>query len=258
MAQTITLKDRMVGERRAITVETKLAVGGTDKNPTSATVLVYDTALSVDGTADSGTTTTLVDAALTQADDWWNGIPLQVTDATDDHVEETEVLDFDAATNKLTFNALTFAVAADDTYTIMGTPVLREIATGTADSGSATTLVDDALTQADDYWNGQYVEITDVTDGHMERAEVTDFDATLDKLTFATLGFTVAAGDTYKLFGPDTTATVSGNEISRVGTPSDVFARPRRLLVAVRATFGADDIQECVGVLDVVPSRTAT
>jgi len=33
-------------------------------------------------------------------------------------------------------------------------------ASGTADSGSTTTLVDDALTQADDYWNYGRIEIT--------------------------------------------------------------------------------------------------
>ena len=178
MAQTIPLKDIVVGDRRALTVESRLLSSGADKNPTSATMLVYDPELKVTGTADAGGTSTLSDSALTQASDYWNGMPIEVTDATDDHMEETEVTDFDATLDMLTFGTLSFAVVADDTYTIKGTPVLTEAA-----------------------------------------------------------------------------ATVSGNEASRIASPSDVTARPRALTVPFEFTFSADDIQGGIGLLQVIPRR---
>lgn len=74
----------------------------------------------------------------------------------------------------------------------------------TADAGgSTTTLVDAALTEADDYWNGALCVFEDDTttaalQGHV--AHVKDFDAATDTLTFwSTLPAAVAAGDTYRL-----------------------------------------------------------
>lgn len=55
---------------------------------------------------------------------------------------------------------------------------------GTADSGTVTTLVDDALTQIDDYWNGGFITITAGTNYGMTR-QVSDFVASSDTLTFA-------------------------------------------------------------------------
>ena len=55
---------------------------------------------------------------------------------------------------------------------------------GTADSGSTTTLVDAALTQADDAWNGGFITITAGTNYGITR-QVTDFVASSDTLTFA-------------------------------------------------------------------------
>ncbi len=53
-------------------------------------------------TADSGSTTTLVDAALTQADDFWNGALLVFTGGANNSYSAI-VTDFDAASNTITF-----------------------------------------------------------------------------------------------------------------------------------------------------------
>lgn len=50
-------------------------------------------------------------------------------------------------------------------------------ATADAD-GTTTTFPDDSLDEADDYWNGQSIVITDAGDGTIHRAYITDFDQT--------------------------------------------------------------------------------
>lgn len=72
-------------------------------------------------------------------------------------------------------------------------------AIGTADSGSATTLVDSALTQADDYWN--YGEIIITIDGNEHRRKVKDFVAASDTITFdVALPVAVSNGDSYTVY----------------------------------------------------------
>jgi hypothetical protein len=56
--------------------------------------------------------------------------------------------------------------------------------TGNADSGTTTTLVDNALTQADDYWNGQFLLFRDGSNVGIARM-ITDFDAATDTITFS-------------------------------------------------------------------------
>jgi hypothetical protein len=73
---------------------------------------------SVDGTADSGTTTTLVDAALTEADDYWRYGTVEFTSGDNDG-EIRSVTDFVASTDTVTLSyTLPHAVVAGDTYTI--------------------------------------------------------------------------------------------------------------------------------------------
>jgi len=80
---------------------------------------VMDTARYATGTADSGTTTTLVDNALTQANDYWNGLPIKITDDTDGTVHYAWVTDFTAADDTVTFSpTCTFNIDASDTYSI--------------------------------------------------------------------------------------------------------------------------------------------
>jgi len=80
---------------------------------------VMDTARTATGTADSGDTTTFVDDALTQANDYWNGLPVKLTDATDGTVHYAYVTDFVAGTDTVTISpTCTFDIDASDTYTI--------------------------------------------------------------------------------------------------------------------------------------------
>jgi hypothetical protein len=55
-------------------------------------------------------------------------------------------------------------------------------ASGTADSGSTSTLVDNALTQADDYWNNGQIIIT--KSSRVYRRRIKDFVASSDTLIF--------------------------------------------------------------------------
>jgi hypothetical protein len=69
-------------------------------------------------------------------------------------------------------------------------------ASGTADSGSTTTLVDNALTQADDYWNYGEIEITKA--GVTYYRKVKDFVAATDTITFdVEMPFTITNACTY-------------------------------------------------------------
>ncbi len=74
----------------------------------------------VTGTATGGTTSTVVDTARTEADDYWNNCWLYVSSTTDGKApqdEESLVADFVAATDTLTLNSpLSVAVGAGDTY----------------------------------------------------------------------------------------------------------------------------------------------
>lgn len=77
--------------------------------------------LKASGTVDSGTITTLVDAAvLVQADDFWNGYVLNIETAAgaDPEEESREITDFVNSTNTLTTDPFSAAVDTGDTYTI--------------------------------------------------------------------------------------------------------------------------------------------
>ena len=80
----------------------------------AAMVLGWWLAEGVAPIADSGTTTTLVDAMLTQADDHWNGAMLIFRSGTNEG-RTAIVIDFDAATD-----TLTFAPAVPDAVTTEG------------------------------------------------------------------------------------------------------------------------------------------
>ena len=72
-------------------------------------------------------------------------------------------------------------------------------ASGTADSGSTTTLVDNALTQVDDYWKHGEIEITKA--GVVYYRRVKDFVAGTDTITFdVELPFAIDNTCTYVLY----------------------------------------------------------
>lgn len=105
----------------------------------------------VDGVADAGSSDVkIIDAALTQANDYWNFARLVITN-TDDHLapegEQEVITDFIAATDELQFDALTANVEAGDTYTVdFGTLVDRagsndgRITWGNNPSGVSVTI----------------------------------------------------------------------------------------------------------------------
>lgn len=71
-------------------------------------------------------------------------------------------------------------------------------ATGTADNGSTSTLIDNALTQIDDYWNDGNIAITH--SGVVYYRKVKNFDAASDEIEFdVELPVTVGNPDTYVL-----------------------------------------------------------
>lgn len=72
-------------------------------------------------------------------------------------------------------------------------------ATGTADSGTTGGFTDNALTQADDYWN--YGKVTVTISGNTYERKVADFDAATDTITFdVPLPVAVSNGDAYTLY----------------------------------------------------------
>jgi len=76
------------------------------------------------GIADAGSSNVkIIDAELTQEDDYWNLASLVITSTTDGLAPEGEIAtitDFIAATDELQFAALSVAVNTGDTYTVAG------------------------------------------------------------------------------------------------------------------------------------------
>ena len=75
------------------------------------------------GTCDSGTTTTCVDAALTEADDdyWQKGVSIRFTSGTIDS-QGGCVHDFSAANNRLTFREAVTQAVSTNTYVLVADP----------------------------------------------------------------------------------------------------------------------------------------
>ncbi len=87
--------------------------------------LLEDGSILASGTCDSGTTTTCVDATLTQANDYWNGAAIVFTSGT--IAGQTScVYDFVAASDTLTFRARTAAVSTN-TYILVESAVCEGV-----------------------------------------------------------------------------------------------------------------------------------
>lgn len=104
----------------------------------------------------------------------------------------------DASVGAMASNTITATALASDAVSEM-----RCYRSGTADSGSETTMVDNALDQADvDYWKGAWIVFTNSTKSGLARL-ITGFDPTTDTITFhpalpGTLAIVV--GDTYEIW----------------------------------------------------------
>lgn len=77
------------------------------------------------GTCDSGTTTTCVDATLTQVDDYWRGVGIVFTSGTIDN-QTSCVFDFVASSDTLNFRARTSAVSTN-TYVLFASPLCEGV-----------------------------------------------------------------------------------------------------------------------------------
>ncbi len=92
----------------------------------------------------------------------------------------------------------------------------KNSASTSAGVAGGTTIVDTALTEADDFWNGALVTITDPTVGiYGESQYVTDFVASTDTLTVDAFSQQVASGVSYHISIP--TGLVAGDEMSLAG-----------------------------------------
>jgi len=130
----------------------------------------------VKGRATGGSSTTLVDAVnLWQKDDHWNSGQIIIIKGTSMFV--ASVTDF--ANGTVTFADIGTAVDTTCIYTISISSALMQM--GTADSGTTSTFVDNALTQVDDFWNIGRVELTKA--GVTYRRNVIDFDAGTDTVS---------------------------------------------------------------------------
>ena len=117
------------------------AVKFTDTNISSATVLVYAEGEDTLGTVDSGSASTVVDAARTEVDDFWNGMTLEFTD-DDNKGQKRPISDFTAADDTLTLTvtgaALPATPAAGNGYAIRGYPLIYQQNLATHDQGSVS------------------------------------------------------------------------------------------------------------------------
>lgn len=77
------------------------------------------------GICDSGSTTTCVDATLTEADDYWKGASIKITDGTLDG-QTSCVYDFTASSDTLLFRAMTAAVSTH-TYVLLENAVCEGV-----------------------------------------------------------------------------------------------------------------------------------
>lgn len=97
--------------------------------------------------------------------------------------------------------AAKFAAGAIDSNALAASAVteIRSLATGTADSGSTTTVVDTERTEADaDYWKGCVILFTSGTIINQARL-ITAFNATTDTLTFSPATTQAAGTNTYEI-----------------------------------------------------------
>jgi hypothetical protein len=100
----------------------------------------------------------------------------------------------DSSVQEMAANVLTASALASDAVT-----EIRSIVSGTSDSGSTTTMVDTARTEADtDYWKGMFILFTSGTISGQVRL-ITAFDPALDQITFAPATTQAVSTQTYEI-----------------------------------------------------------
>ncbi len=144
MDGVLRLPDLRVGDVKTIKIATSIASGDDAGDPLDpeegSTFLCFDPDRQTTGAADSGSATTLVDADRVEDDDFWVGMTLVVTDASDSREYRTEVTDFDQASHTLAFYALPIAVAEADAYRLEGYPLLPQTAATVSENEASIQL----------------------------------------------------------------------------------------------------------------------
>lgn len=165
------------------------------------------------GTADSGTTTTFVDAALTQADaDYWKGVSVRFYAAGGAAIggQVRRITGFNAGTDEVTFTPPTTQAVTTNQYEIIpsasvevASMVAGAIAAGTIAAGELTNIENeiwDALKSAHLVANsfGDFLDIE--VSGRLAAADINLTAGVLDEVAALT-GHTVQTGDSFARIG---------------------------------------------------------
>lgn len=104
------------------------------------------------------------------------------------------------ATNVTTVNGLAANVITAASMAADASTEIRSLASGTSDSGTTTTMVDAARTEADDsYWNGMLIVFTSGNIAGQARV-ITGFTAATDTITFAPATTQAVSTQTYEIW----------------------------------------------------------
>lgn len=174
---------------------------------TATTSVTFSAASTVASTTNitAGTVTTATNVTTL------NGIAANVITATSiaaDAITAAKIAD--GAIDALTFasgaiNAAAIATGAIDADALASDAVveIRSLASGTSDSGTTTTMVDAARTEADtDYWAGQIIVFTSGTILGQAR-QITAFTPGTDTITFAPATTQAVGTQTYEIWPSD-------------------------------------------------------
>lgn len=141
---TCTANTDMVGTNNAalasVCTETRLEELDAANLPADANTIKSDVAPLFSGTADSGTTSTFVDAALTQADtDHWKGMMVRFTSGAISG-QCRMITDFNVTSDTVTFAPTVTQTVDTSTYEILPWAPVRAILEETIDPGAALNL----------------------------------------------------------------------------------------------------------------------
>ena len=143
---TVTTVTTVSGLAAGAITAAAIATGAIDADAVAADAVAEIRSV-VSGTADSGTTTTLVDAARTEADtDYWKGSTLLITSGTIAG-QSRLITGFNAATDTITVDRAFTQAVGTNTYEILPTgPALLAATTHTSAVVPTTTTVTDPVT----------------------------------------------------------------------------------------------------------------
>jgi len=148
---------------------------------------------------DSGTVNTIVDAALTEVEDYWKGCRILITSGSAIS-QVREVMRFGATSNTLYLAPdLSASVTLGDTYEIIpaGDSMNSLVVFGIAAGTPTVTVTDSGLTETQDnkYVNRMLVPLTGPAKGEVAFIESYDGTTTVGELTHTTLQEAMATGN---------------------------------------------------------------